>query len=416
MTDQVTTATIAATPKNTAPTTGPSVDSLCHPWFTATNLSYRFPIFEISATALCGTTGIFLSSTFFNIESNFIQRFIELRTQCRWIYQGFPWTSPSTLTQTESQCPKHPQTTTKMASHTKSLRNHHQFWNLHQMTPRGDTKVIPRCPESSPLWTPSHISSRISHLTTRPSFEPWNNFFSSVYDRVKGCDCETIASALAKIGSARVLCMELHQEQGNLRGLHIEWFSNSRMFRGFGGGMVLQGFPQMGMSNHVTPIHPVYNWKIDDLFSGWHCRHRDTMVFCRVLEGPEYFKINKNINLPCPSQRDPPSLQRVPRWQWWEIADRSRRRWENSAGWWSARHPSCQCQGYQPTPNAWHHGTTMAVRMAGWAQAGWTPNPSFAEWFVKTCRGTVTSWLWLAFRCFRFEVLSHFSKMEPCLA
>ena len=33
--------------------------SLCHPWFTTANLSYRFPIFETSATALCGTTGIF---------------------------------------------------------------------------------------------------------------------------------------------------------------------------------------------------------------------------------------------------------------------------------------------------------------------------------------------------------------------
>jgi len=33
------------------------VDSLCHLWFTTTNLSYyRFPIFETSATALCGTT------------------------------------------------------------------------------------------------------------------------------------------------------------------------------------------------------------------------------------------------------------------------------------------------------------------------------------------------------------------------
>ena len=32
------------------------MDSLCHPWFTTTNLSYRFPIFETSATALCGTT------------------------------------------------------------------------------------------------------------------------------------------------------------------------------------------------------------------------------------------------------------------------------------------------------------------------------------------------------------------------
>ena len=39
------------------PPFGPSVDSLCHPWFTTTNLSYRFPIFETSATVLCGTTG-----------------------------------------------------------------------------------------------------------------------------------------------------------------------------------------------------------------------------------------------------------------------------------------------------------------------------------------------------------------------
>ena len=34
-----------------------SVDSLCHPWFTTANLSYRFPIFETSATAQGGTTG-----------------------------------------------------------------------------------------------------------------------------------------------------------------------------------------------------------------------------------------------------------------------------------------------------------------------------------------------------------------------
>jgi len=36
------------------PPVGPSVDSLCHPWFTTTNLSYRFLFFD---TALCGTTG-----------------------------------------------------------------------------------------------------------------------------------------------------------------------------------------------------------------------------------------------------------------------------------------------------------------------------------------------------------------------
>ena len=40
------------------PPFGPSVDSLCHPWLTTTNLSYRFSIFETSATTLCGTTGI----------------------------------------------------------------------------------------------------------------------------------------------------------------------------------------------------------------------------------------------------------------------------------------------------------------------------------------------------------------------
>ena len=32
---------------------GPSVASLCHPWFTTTNLSYKFPIFE---TTTCRTT------------------------------------------------------------------------------------------------------------------------------------------------------------------------------------------------------------------------------------------------------------------------------------------------------------------------------------------------------------------------
>ena len=35
----------------------PPVASLCHPWFTTTNLSHRCPIFETSATTLCGTTG-----------------------------------------------------------------------------------------------------------------------------------------------------------------------------------------------------------------------------------------------------------------------------------------------------------------------------------------------------------------------
>ena len=40
------------------PLVGPSAGSLCHPPFTATNLSYKFSIFETCATALCGTIGI----------------------------------------------------------------------------------------------------------------------------------------------------------------------------------------------------------------------------------------------------------------------------------------------------------------------------------------------------------------------
>ena len=56
-----TTATIVAAPKTQLqPPFSPSVDSLFHPWFTTTNLPYRFPIFETSATALCGTTGMYM--------------------------------------------------------------------------------------------------------------------------------------------------------------------------------------------------------------------------------------------------------------------------------------------------------------------------------------------------------------------
>ena len=55
---EVTAASIAATPKTQIqPPFGPS---LCHRWVTATNLSYRFPIFETSATTLCGTSGIYI--------------------------------------------------------------------------------------------------------------------------------------------------------------------------------------------------------------------------------------------------------------------------------------------------------------------------------------------------------------------
>ena len=48
------------------------MDSLCHSWFTTTNLSYRFPIFETSATALCGTTGVYIY-----IHTYYIHMFVD---------------------------------------------------------------------------------------------------------------------------------------------------------------------------------------------------------------------------------------------------------------------------------------------------------------------------------------------------
>ena len=63
-TTTATTANIAATPK-----THNSNHLSVHQWVRSAirgsqqpNLSYRFPIFETSATALCGTTGIYLTT------------------------------------------------------------------------------------------------------------------------------------------------------------------------------------------------------------------------------------------------------------------------------------------------------------------------------------------------------------------
>ena len=48
VTDQVTTVTIVTTQKiQLQPPLSPSVDSLCHLWFTTTKLSYRFPILKL---------------------------------------------------------------------------------------------------------------------------------------------------------------------------------------------------------------------------------------------------------------------------------------------------------------------------------------------------------------------------------
>ena len=60
--------------------------SLCHPGFTTTKLSYRFPIFETSATALCGTTGMTL---FIYIH---LHSYIRIHTYTIYSYVTF-WSS-----------------------------------------------------------------------------------------------------------------------------------------------------------------------------------------------------------------------------------------------------------------------------------------------------------------------------------
>ena len=89
------------------PPVGPSVDSLCHPWFTTTNLSYRFPIFETSTTALCGTTGItilyymllyyiiFVFSSLYLTEYVYIYIYIHTQTRRKTWSIGFGFSSLS---------------------------------------------------------------------------------------------------------------------------------------------------------------------------------------------------------------------------------------------------------------------------------------------------------------------------------
>ena len=59
------------------------MDSLCHPGFTTTNLSYRFPIFETSATAFCGTTGIYV--LFVYMYNMFLYVYIYIN-MCKYLY------------------------------------------------------------------------------------------------------------------------------------------------------------------------------------------------------------------------------------------------------------------------------------------------------------------------------------------
>ena len=97
------------------PPFGPSVDSLCHPWFTTTNLSYRLSIFETSATALCGTTGISSSKTNYSWYGKIrwnkckcIVGIASLSLFLFWILRGWAWILEQTVVMLYSQhVPRH---------------------------------------------------------------------------------------------------------------------------------------------------------------------------------------------------------------------------------------------------------------------------------------------------------------------
>ena len=74
----------------------PSVASLCHPWVTTTNLSYRFPDFETSATALCGTTGIkWLSCCLASVQTTHLAEWTHVKMLRFW--DDFMYLRPLTI-------------------------------------------------------------------------------------------------------------------------------------------------------------------------------------------------------------------------------------------------------------------------------------------------------------------------------
>jgi hypothetical protein len=91
---EVATATIAATPKTQLqPPVGPSVDSLCHPWFTTTNLSYRFPFLKFPPPP-CTVILVKIINHFFRSSVFFLH--IRVQFPLLWGVQSSPvwyWTA-----------------------------------------------------------------------------------------------------------------------------------------------------------------------------------------------------------------------------------------------------------------------------------------------------------------------------------
>ena len=75
------------------PLFGQSVDSLCHPWFTTTNVSYRFPILKLPPPP-CAVLLVTISSS--SSSSNQIKVYHDLVSDAApapWKPMGIPWGS-----------------------------------------------------------------------------------------------------------------------------------------------------------------------------------------------------------------------------------------------------------------------------------------------------------------------------------
>ena len=109
--------------------------SLCHPWFTTTNLSYWFPIFETSATALCGTTG----------KITEVSQGAVVIENCKCILHAAPWPAPKV---SESHCYNMLLTSTK--------RKHMHLWYASTTTVLKCCIRRPRCKLENETFSPSY--------------------------------------------------------------------------------------------------------------------------------------------------------------------------------------------------------------------------------------------------------------------
>ena len=90
--------------------------SLCHPWFTTTKLSYRFPIFETSATALCGCIWYMMYDNMGVYIYIYVSVHISISTYkyqyiyctCNMIYDLYVWVWYSNIVRIEGGRPPSP--------------------------------------------------------------------------------------------------------------------------------------------------------------------------------------------------------------------------------------------------------------------------------------------------------------------